>query len=106
MSTDTFTFTPEELELSPFDPAHYLTDEDSRIEYLRLALNEGSASFLQAIGTVSRAQGMTQIARDGALGRESLYKAFRAGAKPRFETVCKVMQSLGLEFDIKTHNRA
>lgn len=103
MSKEHFTFTPEELELRPFDPADYLTSEDSRIEYLRLALNEGPESFLQAIGTVSRARGMARTARDGDLGRESLYKAFRAGAKPRFETVCKVMQSLGLEFDIKQH---
>ncbi|MBG6079826.1 putative addiction module antidote protein [Rubrivivax gelatinosus] len=45
-----------------------------------------------------RAKGMTQVARDAGLSRESLYKALAPGAKPRFETVAKLVRALGLEF--------
>ena len=53
--------------------------------------------LLSAIGDVAKARGMAQIARDTGLGRESLYKAFAAGAKPRFDTVLKVLRVLGVE---------
>ena len=45
----------------------------------------------------ARAQGMTQIARDAGLGRESLYKALSATGNPEFATIMKVMKALGLK---------
>ncbi|MGC5700172.1 putative addiction module antidote protein [Pseudomonas sp. NFXW11] len=47
--------------------------------------------------TISKTRGMTQIARDAGMGRESLYKAFAPGAKPRFDTVLKVIHALGID---------
>jgi probable addiction module antidote protein len=52
--------------------------------------------LLGAIGNIAKAKGMAQIATDTGLGRESLYKTFQAGSKPRFETVMKVLHSLGV----------
>ena len=63
-----------------------------------LALASGDTDLLlSAIGDVAKARGMAQIARDTGLGRESLYKALSAGAKPRFDTVFKVLQALGVQ---------
>ena len=81
-----------------FDLADYLDSEEMIAEYLSQVLAEGDTDeLLQAIGHVTKARGMSQIARDTGLGRESLYKAFAPGAKPRFETVLKVMHALGVE---------
>ena len=58
---------------------------------------EQQHNLLAAIGDVAKARGMAQIARDTGLGRESLYKALSAGAKPRFDTIFKVLQALGVQ---------
>ena len=81
-----------------FDVASYLDSEEMIAEYLNQALASGDTDLLlSAIGDVAKARGMAQIARDTGLGRESLYKAFAAGAKPRFDTVLKVLRALGVE---------
>jgi len=81
-----------------FDAANYLDSEEMIAEYLNQALASGDTDLLlSAIGDVAKARGMAQIARDTGLGRESLYKAFAAGAKPRFDTVLKVLRALGVE---------
>jgi probable addiction module antidote protein len=58
--------------------------------------------LLLALGDVARAKGMTQVAKDAGLGRESLYKALAPGAKPRFETVMKVAHALGVKFTVQS----
>ncbi|NLY57794.1 MAG: putative addiction module antidote protein [Gammaproteobacteria bacterium] len=84
--------------ITEFDLADYLDSEEMIAEYLSQVLAEGDTDeLLQAIGHVAKARGMSQIAKDTGLGRESLYKAFAPGAKPRFETVMKVMHALGVE---------
>ena len=84
--------------ITEFDLADYLDSEKMIAEYLSQVLAEGDTEeLLQAIGHVAKARGMTQIAKDTGLGRESLYKAFAPGAKPRFDTVLKVMHALGVE---------
>lgn len=84
--------------ITEFDVADYLDSEEMIAEYLSQVLAEGDTEeLLQAIGHVAKARGMAQIARDTGLGRESLYKAFAPGAKPRFDTVLKVMHALGVE---------
>lgn len=81
-----------------FDAAHYLDSDEMMAEYLNQALASGDTDLLlAAIGDVARARGMAQIARDSGLGRESLYKALATGAKPRFDTVFKVLQALGVQ---------
>lgn len=81
-----------------FDAASYLDSEEMIAEFLNQALASGDIDLLlSAIGDVAKARGMAQIARDTGLGRESLYKAFAVGAKPRFDTVLKVLRALGVE---------
>jgi probable addiction module antidote protein len=82
---------------TPFDAADYLDNEETISAYLTAALEDPDTdTFLTAIRTVARARGMSQLARDSGLGRESLYKALTPGAKPRYETVMKVVRALGV----------
>ena len=84
--------------ITEFDLADYLDSDEMIAEYLSQVLSEGDTDeLLQAIGHVAKARGMAQIAKDTGLGRESLYKAFAPGAKPRFDTVLKVMGALGVD---------
>lgn len=83
---------------APFDAADYLTDEATIAEYLTAALDDPNPDlFLVAVRDVARARGMTQLAKDTGLGRESLYKALTPGAKPRYDTVLKIMHALGVK---------
>lgn len=84
--------------LIPFDITEYLDSEEAMAEYLSQVLEDGdSEEFLRAIGHIAKAKGMAQIAQETGLGRESLYKAFRPNAKPRFDTVMKVIDALKLK---------
>jgi probable addiction module antidote protein len=66
--------------------------------YLEAALQEGDAALIaSALGDIARAKGMSQIARDAGLGRESLYKALSAEGNPEFATIIKVVGALGLQ---------
>lgn len=81
-----------------FDAADYLDSDAVVAEYLNAALEDDNPDvFLQAIADVAKARGMTQLAKDTGLGRESLYKALTPGAKPRYDTVLKLMRALGVE---------
>jgi len=87
-------------ELIPFDITEYLDSEEAMAEYLSQVLEDGdSEEFLRAIGHIAKAKGMAQIAKDTGLGRESLYKTFRPNAKPRFDTVMKVINALKLQLN-------
>jgi probable addiction module antidote protein len=82
---------------TPFDAADYLDNEATVAAYLTAALEDPDPdAFLVAVKTVARARGMTQLAKDSGLGRESLYKTLAPGAKPRYETVMKVVRALGV----------
>ena len=81
-----------------FTAADYLDNEETIAEYLNLALEDSNPEMLLlAIGNIARARGMAQVAQDSGLGRESLYKALSDGAKPRYDTVLKVMRALGVK---------
>ena len=85
-------------QLAPFDAADYLDDELTIAEYLTAALEDPNPDvFLTAVRDVARARGMTQLAKDSGLGRESLYKALTPGAKPRYDTVLKLLTALGIK---------
>jgi probable addiction module antidote protein len=93
------------LNLRPFDIAEYLTDETAIAEYLTASLELGDEqALLNAIGAAARARGMSQLARDSGLGRESLYKALAPGAKPRYDTLLKVIQALGVNITFSAAN--
>lgn len=84
-----------------FDAADYLDNEETIAEYLTVALeDENPDVFLAAIADVAKARGMAAIAKSTGLGRESLYKALAPGAKPRYETIIKVLQGLGVKLTI------
>ncbi|MDD2639591.1 MAG: putative addiction module antidote protein [Arcobacteraceae bacterium] len=84
--------------LTTFDISEYLDSKEMIAEYLTQVLQEGNTDeLLVAIGNIAKAKGMAQIANDTGLGRESLYKTFQEGAKPRFETVLKVLNSFGVK---------
>jgi len=89
------------VKVREFDPSAYLDDEETIAAYLTAALEEDDPDFfLSAVGDVAKARGMSQIAEKTGLGRESLYKAFAPGAKPRYETVRKVLESLGVKVTV------
>jgi probable addiction module antidote protein len=84
--------------IAVFDAADYLDNDVVIAEYLNAALEDENPNvFLQAIADVAKAKGMTQLANDTGLGRESLYKALAPGAKPRYDTVLKLIRALGVE---------
>ena len=84
--------------IAPFDAADYLDSETVIAEYLTAALeDENPDVFLTAIADVAKARGMTRLAKDSGLGRESLYKALAPGAKPRYDTILKLVRALGVE---------
>ena len=70
-------------------------------EYLTAALEDPNPDvFLAAVGNVAKARGMSSIAKQSGLGRESLYKALAPGAKPRYDTMLKLLQSLGVKLSV------
>lgn len=85
-------------DLPEFDMAQYLDSDEAVAEYLTLVMEENDpAALAQALGTIARARGMSEIAKASGLGREALYKALRPGASPRFETIARVCQALGVK---------
>jgi len=82
-----------------YDVAEHLRTPKERAAYLEACFQEadGDAAFIaKALGDVARAKGMSQVARDAGLSRESLYKALSGGRAPGFDTVLKVIGALGL----------
>jgi probable addiction module antidote protein len=87
--------------VTEFDASAYLVDDEVVAEYLTAALEDPNPDvFLAAVGNVAKARGMSAIAESSGLGRESLYKALTPGAKPRYDTVLKVLQSLGVKLSV------
>jgi probable addiction module antidote protein len=83
---------------TPWDPADHLKTEEDMVAYLEAALEEADPALVAAaLGDIARAKGMTQVARDAGLGRESLYKALSPSGNPEFATILKVISALGLQ---------
>jgi len=83
---------------TPWDPADHLRTDEDMAAYLEAALEEGDPTLVAAaLGDIARAKGMTQVARDAGLGRESLYKALSPAGNPEFATILKVVAALGLQ---------
>ena len=86
---------------TPFDAADYLDNEETIAEYLSVAAQEENPGlFLAALADVAKARGMSQVAKDSGLGRESLYKALAPGSHPRFETIRAVMSALNVQMEV------
>ena len=83
-----------------YDVAEHLRTPEEIAAYLEASFEEskGDATFVaKALGDIARAKGMTQVARDAGLSRESLYKALSGERTPGFDTILKVVQALGIE---------
>lgn len=83
-----------------YDVAEHLRTPKEMAAYLEAGIEEanGDAAFIaKALGDIARAKGMTQVARDAGLSRESLYKALSGERSPGFETILKVVDALGLQ---------
>ena len=94
---------------SPWDVAEHLRTPEEMAAYLDACIEEadGDASFIaKALGDIARAQGMTQVARDSGLSRESLYKALSGERSPSFDTILKVVSALGLKLGASVRSEA
>jgi probable addiction module antidote protein len=83
-----------------YDVAEHLRTPEEMAAYLEACFEEanGDAAFIaKALGDIARAKGMSQVARDAGLSRESLYKALSGGRSPNFGTILKVVAALGLK---------
>lgn len=83
-----------------YDLAEHLRTPEEMAAYLEACLEEanGDAAFIaKALGDIARAKGMSQVARDAGLSRESLYKALSGERTPNFDTILKVLTALGLK---------
>ncbi|MGA0201286.1 MAG: addiction module antidote protein [Prochlorotrichaceae cyanobacterium] len=89
------------IQTYPWDAAEHLETKEDIAAYLEAALEDGDPSLVvAALGDIARSKGMTNIARETGLGRESLYKALSIEGNPEFATVLKVIQSLGLRLQV------
>ncbi len=85
---------------SRYDTADYLKTDEDMVLYLDACIDEdpGDGSLIRtALGSIARAKGMSQLARDTGISREGLYRALAADGNPEFSTVMKVMRALGVK---------
>ena len=89
------------IKTTAWDSAAHLRSDEEITAYMEAALEEGDTAFIAyALGVVARAKGMTQVAQDAGLSRESLYKALSLEGNPSFDTILRVMKALNLELHI------
>jgi probable addiction module antidote protein len=90
------------IDVRAWDVAEHLETEEDMAAYLDAALEDGDvAVIVAALGDIARAKGMSQIAREAGLGRESLYKALSTTGNPEFATILKVVRALGLQLHVQ-----
>ena len=93
----------DNLDLAPFDASDYLDNEETIAEYLAAALeNPDQDAFLIAVRDVAKARGIANVAARAGLGRESLYETLQPGAKPRFDTVRRLLAALDVKLDVSS----
>ena len=91
---------PTRTKTTSYDVAEHLRTPEEMAAYLDAWLEEApgdAAGIARALGTIARAKGMTQVAKDAGLSRESLYRALSAEGNPSFATVLKVARALGVK---------
>jgi probable addiction module antidote protein len=89
------------LNVAQFDASDYLDNEEVIAEYLTVALADPDPdAFLMAVSDVAKARGISTVAENAGLGRESLYKTLRPGAQPRFDTVRRLLDALGVKLGV------
>ena len=89
----------------PFDAANYLDSEEAVAEYITEALLTYDIDVItRAIGVAAKLKGMSDVAKETGLSRESLYKALSGEGHPQFETIALVLQALGLQLRVEPLN--
>jgi probable addiction module antidote protein len=90
--------------IAPFDASDYLDSQEVIAEYLAAALEHPNTDvFLHAVADVAKVRGISRVAKEAGLGRDSLCKALAPGAKIRYDTVRKLMDSLGVRLTVTTN---
>ncbi len=90
---------PSKTSTTPYDVSEHLRTPEEMAAYLDAWLEEApedAAGIARALGDIARAKGMSQVAKDAGLSRESLYRALSAEGNPSFATVLKVAKALGM----------
>lgn len=93
-----------DLVATTWDSSHFLQDEQEMALYLQACIDEAgdnSAFIAKALGNIAKARGMSQLAKETGLGRESLYKSLSGEVSPSFETVLKVIKALNLKLSVQ-----
>jgi probable addiction module antidote protein len=96
---------PTKTRTTPYDVAEHLRTPEEMAAYLDAWLDEApddAAGIAKALGDIARAKGMSQVAKDAGLSRESLYRALSADGNPSFATVLKVALALGVKLHART----
>lgn len=89
------------MKTSPFDVAEYLDDEADIAAYLQAVLEENDPVLLRlALGDIAKARGMSEIARQAGVNRQSLYKSLSEDGNPAYDTIQKVIAALGLKLTV------
>ncbi len=88
------------MKTTKFDPAEYLDDTETQAELISEALATADPKVIaHAIGTVARANGMTQLSKDSGVTRESLYRALSINGDPRLSTLTSVLKAMGISLN-------
>ncbi|MHA6731783.1 addiction module antidote protein [Devosia sp. A369] len=89
------------VKLHKYDSAEYLTSDEAVLAYLQEAIDSDDPKMVShALGVVARARGMSQIARDAGVSRESLYRTLSDEGNPEFGTVMKIVRALGMKLSV------
>lgn len=85
------------VDLKEWDSSEFLTDEETISEYINAAMETGDPDFIKvALGQAIKARGVTQVAKEAGVPRQSLYKALSQGGNPSLKTLNKIVGALGL----------
>ncbi len=91
----------------PFDPANYLKTDTARVLYMNECMKVGDPAYIaDAIGVIARSRGMTEIAKEADVSRESLYKSLSKKGNPEFATILKLMAALDLTLCVKQKRKS
>jgi len=79
-----------------------LVDPEEAAAYLNAALEDGDQQiFLLALRHVTEARGMSQVARDARLNRESLYRMLSAAGNPQLASLNSLLHGVGLRLAVE-----
>ena len=90
------------MKLTKWDMSDNIKTKEDAYTYLQVAFEEGNVEdIINVLNAIARAKGMTKIAKNLGVGRESLYKSLSSDGNPSFTTIIKLLSNLGLSLTIK-----